>query len=618
MRKHRCQSQLSYFAIDNAILLSSFPSRQDGRTLTRDNIEALVAYDMMDAAAELPSLDGLRRLRDAVRKRHAGVLANGRTGQDTMEARNHPRWAELVVGKQHDVDTKEAEQEGKAIPYEATGNLLGPAYIPSESTVRNDYSQHFVDTGAGELPSNAVRNPEKATRFAEYPKLRRLVDAKADLLNDISIPPTYLQADLLSSITGPSGTAKDDSDTGTFHLASLLPIKYDVVIVDPPLEAYEWESVPSGGKTARQAWSWDQVAALPIPQIVAKESFIFLWVGSGASDGLERGREVLARWGYRRCEDIVWIRTTPEQGDSAQDKMQAPSSSTFVRTVEHCLMGIRGTVRRTSDTRFVHCNIDTDVILWPGEPIKHSAGSASEQSGRRQRAAFDARSKPPEMMDLIENFCLGTRRLELFGRNRNLRRGWLTIGIDVGPGHPGWQEASRGVNACAAAGTTASAQPMAYEKPVYNAAFGVDKAGCTLAERSNLVLFNEEIESLRPKSPQSAAERAVGTGGEPRHRGAAVTASTGYDPTLRGMHSVQHTAMPHANSPLVHPGSYGATAGSSGAGLSGLGAGGRAVVSVPSGSELLSGAQASVLLGQGHGQRGAGGPTGLSRRGRRF
>lgn len=30
------------------------------------------------------------------------------------------------------------------------------------------------------------------------------------------------------------------------------------------------------------------------------------------------------------------------------------------------------------------------------------------------------------MYQLIENFCLGTRRLELFGRYHSLRRGWVT------------------------------------------------------------------------------------------------------------------------------------------------------------------------------------------------
>ena len=45
-----------------------------------------------------------------------------------------------------------------------------------------------------------------------------------------------------------------------------------------------------------------------------------------------------------------------------------PIGGIMTRTTEHCLMGIRGTVRRSSDGWFVHCNIDTDVIIWEGDP----------------------------------------------------------------------------------------------------------------------------------------------------------------------------------------------------------------------------------------------------------
>lgn len=41
---------------------------------------------------------------------------------------------------------------------------------------------------------------------------------------------------------------------------------------------------------------------------------------------------------------------------------------------------------------------------------------------------IDGLRKPPEMYSLIENFCLGTRRLEIFGRASSLRRGWVTCG----------------------------------------------------------------------------------------------------------------------------------------------------------------------------------------------
>lgn len=50
---------------------------------------------------------------------------------------------------------------------------------------------------------------------------------------------------------------------------------------------------------------------------------------------------------------------------------------------------------------------DTDVMIWEGD-------------------TSDPTRKPPEMYTLIENFCLGLRRLEIFGRARTMRRGWVT------------------------------------------------------------------------------------------------------------------------------------------------------------------------------------------------
>jgi mRNA (2'-O-methyladenosine-N6-)-methyltransferase len=38
----------------------------------------------------------------------------------------------------------------------------------------------------------------------------------------------------------------------------------------------------------------------------------------------------------------------------------------------------------------------------------------------------DPTLKPPETYTLVENFCLGLRRLEIFARGKTLRRGWVS------------------------------------------------------------------------------------------------------------------------------------------------------------------------------------------------
>jgi len=72
-------------------------------------------------------------------------------------------------------------------------------------------------------------------------------------------------------------------------------------------------------------------------------------------------------------------------------------------------MGIRGTVRRSTDGDFIHANVDIDLVIAEEEPW----GSAE---------------KPVEIFHIIEHFCLGRRRLHLFGKDTTVRPGWLTVG----------------------------------------------------------------------------------------------------------------------------------------------------------------------------------------------
>ena len=43
----------------------------------------------------------------------------------------------------------------------------------------------------------------------------------------------------------------------------------------------------------------------------------------------------------------------------------------------------------------------------------------------------NSRRKPSEIYSIIENFCLGVRRLELFGNDQSMRPGWVTVGPEV-------------------------------------------------------------------------------------------------------------------------------------------------------------------------------------------
>ena len=144
---------------------------------------------------------------------------------------------------------------------------------------------------------------------------------------------------------------------------------------------------------------------------------------------------------------------------------------------------------------FFALRVDTDVIIWEGDPS-------------------DPTRKPPEMYTLIENFCLGIRRLEVFGRPSSLRRGWVTVlgqgqeehlqALEDGTVHVAGSEGGRGT---------------LWNKEAWDEG---------IKEFSNggkpVVPMTSEIDALRPKSPVRGGDRAnqqgaSGTGQGPTNVG---------------------------------------------------------------------------------------------------
>lgn len=111
----------------------------------------------------------------------------------------------------------------------------------------------------------------------------------------------------------------------------------------------------------------------------------------------------LKKWGFRRCEDICWIKTNKTRPGHEQ----LEPGAVLQRTKEHCLMGIHGTVRRSVDGDFIHANLDIDLII--------------SEDPRSAGFTYGERDKPREIFHIIEHFCLGRRRLHLFGRDSTLR-----------------------------------------------------------------------------------------------------------------------------------------------------------------------------------------------------
>lgn len=95
---------------------------------------------------------------------------------------------------------------------------------------KNDYNQHFVDTG--QRPQNFIRDPGLLERFEEYPKLRELIKLKDELIAKSNVPvrPMYIKSDLLCH------NVEDDE----FDLTQLVGgCEFDVILIEPPLHEYQ-------------------------------------------------------------------------------------------------------------------------------------------------------------------------------------------------------------------------------------------------------------------------------------------------------------------------------------------------------------------------------------------
>ncbi|KAG7619931.1 S-adenosyl-L-methionine-dependent methyltransferase [Arabidopsis suecica] len=312
-----------------------------------------------------------------------------------------------------------------------------PGKAPSRGE-QNDYSQNFVDTGM--RPQNFIRELE-LTNVEDYPKLRELIQKKDEIVSNSASAPMYLKGDLHEVELSPE----------------LFGTKFDVILVDPPWEEYVHRA--PGVSDSMEYWTFEDIINLKIEAIADTPSFLFLWVGDGV--GLEQGRQCLKKWGFRRCEDICWVKTNKS---NAAPTLRHDSRTVFQRSKEHCLMGIKGTVRRSTDGHIIHANIDTDVIIAEEPP-------------------YGSTQKPEDMYRIIEHFALGRRRLELFGEDHNIRAGWLTVGKGLSSSN--------------------------FESQAYVRNFA-DKEGKVWLggggrnpppDAPHLVVTTPDIESLRPKSP---------------------------------------------------------------------------------------------------------------------
>eukprot|EP00250_Pteridium_aquilinum_P027501 c3507_g1_i1 orf=139-2463(+) len=160
--------------------------------------------------------------------------------------------------------------------------------------------------------------------------------------------------------------------------------QFGVIMADPPWDIHM--ELPYG------TMADDEMRNLNVPALQT-DGLIFLWVTGRA---MELGRECLELWGYRRVEEVIWVKTNQLQRIIRTGR----TGHWLNHSKEHCLVGIKGQPE-------VNRNIDTDVLV-----------AEVRETSR----------KPDEMYPMLERISPRTRKLELFARMHNTHAGWISLG----------------------------------------------------------------------------------------------------------------------------------------------------------------------------------------------
>lgn len=129
-------------------------------------------------------------------------------------------------------------------------------------------------------------------------------------------------------------------------------------------------------------------------ETLSKKGFCFLWI---LNSQMNVGYECLNKWGYEVVDQLTWIKTKNK-------KIHISHGFYFLHSSEVCLVGYK---------------------CPPNEYIEFK----SKVSNNLIVAEIRKKSqKPDQIYTLIDLLLPGSKKIELFARNNNLKHGWLSLG----------------------------------------------------------------------------------------------------------------------------------------------------------------------------------------------
>lgn len=183
--------------------------------------------------------------------------------------------------------------------------------------------------------------------------------------------------------------------------------KFDIILIDPPWRIRGGENVTdektmfTNNKFYLQynTLSNEEILDLDV-DVLSDRGYCFLWT---INSQLPLAMKCLKKWGYVYVDQFNWIKKT------VHGNLAVAQGYYFLHSSETCLIGVKLGPNQEPLKPLV--NLTNDIIF-------------SEVKKQSQ--------KPHQLYEIIEFLFPVDRKIELFGRNHNIRKGWLTVGNQLG------------------------------------------------------------------------------------------------------------------------------------------------------------------------------------------
>ncbi|KAL3701987.1 hypothetical protein R1sor_020009 [Riccia sorocarpa] len=328
----------------------------------------------------------MKDLENLLSKKSYKELQQSKTGEELLELLHRPTAKETAVAAKFKTKGGSALKEYCAALTKEDCRRQRGSFVACEKVHFRRIIALHTDTNLGDCSFLDTCRHMKTCKYVHY-ELDPTQDVRGMMAGVPGLPPPQrpLSRPRRAEYCSDAELGEPqwiNCDIRTFRMDVLG--QFGVIMADPPWDIHM--ELPYG------TMADDEMRNLNVPALQT-DGLIFLWVTGRA---MELGRECLELWGYRRVEEMIWVKTNQLQRIIRTGR----TGHWLNHSKEHCLVGIKGNPD-------VNRNIDTDVIV-----------AEVRETSR----------KPDEMYPLLERISPRTRKLELFARMHNTHAGWISLG----------------------------------------------------------------------------------------------------------------------------------------------------------------------------------------------